>query len=175
MDRTPTETVNEKQQSSSKSNDSELGVKDDEQQSRILSLVEEWRPILGLNDWYIGCQFGKFENMATSECQPRYKRMVLMFNLERIESEAQGIDIVELVAHEMSHAFTWRIWEFCEKVISNYTVGHTHSTWKWLLEELHEECVTQIGNGLTSALRTCLDTSDDTTNLPNNGQETQQG
>ena len=110
--------------------------------------------------------------MATSECEPRYKKMWLTFNLDRIESEP-GMDLLELVAHELAHAFTWRIWTFTEKIISNYTVGHTHSTWKWMLEELHEECVTQIGNGLRNALRTSLDTSDDDSNLDNNGQETQ--
>ena len=174
MAKTPTETANAKQQNSSRSNDSEPGVKVDELRNQIQSLVEEWCPILGLNDWTVICKFGQFENMATSECEPRYNRIYLTFNLDRIESEPD-VDLMELVAHELAHAFTWRIWTFAEKVISNYTVGHTHSTWKWMLEEMHEECVTQIGNGLRNALCTSLATEEDTGNLDNNGQETQQG
>ena len=116
-------------------------------------------------------QFGKFEDMATSESEPAYKKMLLSFNLDRIEADPT-VDLVELTAHEMAHAFTCRVWSLTEKVVAQYSAGHTHNIWKWLMEQMYEEATTMMGNALRNALVTSLEVEPEGSTLPNNGQDT---
>lgn len=113
-------------------------------QSAILTIAEKWQPLLGLQDWSVIVKFDETQYKATSTAEPRYKELQLYFNPWRIAKEPE--DLEELVVHELSHAFTWRIWELTEKLFG----GDMN---KWILDELHEEATTSIGRALVNAYR----------------------
>jgi len=113
-------------------------------QSAILTIADKWKDIMGLQDWNIDIKFDEPQFKATSEAEPRYKYLKLFFNPWRIAKEPE--DLEELVVHELSHAFTWRIWELTEKLFG----GDMN---KWILDELHEEATTSISRALVMAHR----------------------
>lgn len=158
-------TKQEKQQTTQPSQKSENGVTDLGQQ--VESLLREWAPHLGLAGWTIDFSLDEDKFLATAESQPRYRTIQLTFNPTRIQKENANLE--ELVIHELVHALSWRLWKLSEKFVELHTQTNTHEVWDWVLEEIHEEFVTIIGEALVEAKAICPDGSfadnDEPTNL----------
>jgi predicted SprT family Zn-dependent metalloprotease len=89
--------------------------------------------------------------MATSTAEPRYRQLTITFNPRLIADNKP--DLEELVVHELAHALTWRLWQFADEILDNYTTNSDFEPWRWMLEEIHEEAVTSVGWALVKADR----------------------
>ena len=78
-------------------------------QRQIVTLVNHWRPIMGLDTWIIQTRFDEKVHTATCIAQPQYEEAVLTFNLKRIRTNCPTPAMIEeLVVHELTHALSWR-------------------------------------------------------------------
>ena len=80
----------------------------------IIDKVNEWQEPLGLQGWQIHLEHGAIDSKGGCVAEPEYKRMVLSFNLDRLET---GDELDEIIAHEMMHGPTWPLWETAEQIM----------------------------------------------------------
>lgn len=73
-------------------------------QKQIVTLVNHWRPILGLESWGIELRFDETKDRANAKVQYQYEEATLNFNLARIKAETRThAALSELVLHELVH------------------------------------------------------------------------
>lgn len=73
-------------------------------QKQIVTLVNHWRPILGLESWGIELRFDEPKDKANAKVSLQYEEATLNFNLVRIKAEVRShAALSELVLHELVH------------------------------------------------------------------------
>jgi predicted SprT family Zn-dependent metalloprotease len=78
-------------------------------QKQIVTLVNHWRPIMGLDTWIIQVRFDEKVHTATCIAQPQYEEAMLTFNPKRIRTTCPTPGMIEeLVVHELTHALSWK-------------------------------------------------------------------
>jgi hypothetical protein len=78
-------------------------------QKQIVTLVNHWRPIMGLDTWIIQIRFDEKVHTATCVAQPQYEEAILTFNLKRVRETCRTPGMIEeLICHELTHALSWR-------------------------------------------------------------------
>jgi hypothetical protein len=73
-------------------------------EKQIVTLVNHWRRILGLESWGIELRFDEKKDRANAKVQYQYEEATLNFNLVRIAAETRThAALSELVLHELVH------------------------------------------------------------------------
>jgi len=85
-------------------------------------------------------KFDEKDALATCDCDTDYLEATLHFNVPKIINLKP--DLEELVVHELSHPFNWRLWDYVNQFING------NKAQEWITRSLFEEATTRIGNSL---------------------------
>lgn len=116
----------------------------------VIGTVKRMQEPLGFEGWSIQVQHGPIPDAkAGCEAQPEYKRMTLTFDLDKLET---GDELDEIIAHELSHAHTWPIWDLAEDLMAlavgmmpEATREPLVTAWSEQIRRAGEDCTTQVG------------------------------
>jgi hypothetical protein len=102
-----------------KSSHSRSRVRPPSLQKQIVTLVNHWRPILGLESWGLDFRYNEREHLGWCIAKPHYQEAMIGFNIRRIKAECWKPEQIEdLVVHEMVHCV---IWKSSERAVSQMT------------------------------------------------------
>jgi len=79
----------------------------------IVDMVAKLTEPLGYTGWSILTQVGTLDSTAACEAEPEYKRMKLLFDLDKLQT---GDEVDEIIVHEMMHPQTWAQWDTAEGI-----------------------------------------------------------
>lgn len=120
-------------------------------ENKIIELVYEWKPRVGIPHWTIEVTFEKEKPIASCAVAENYLSAQLNFNPKRLLGGeiSTNFDLEELVVHEMVHINVWDLAVMTERLIG--ADEDDENELERQREKLEERTVTLIGRGLVMA------------------------
>lgn len=124
----------------------------------VTDIVNKVREPLGLDRYELQLAHGPMEK-ATASCvaNPEYHQASLAFDFDKMQT---GVDVAEIVVHEMTHCHTWELHTLCEELAKALAESapptHRRALRKLLREKVRqagERCTTDVGRTYLRLLR----------------------